>query len=546
MPPRANFLKKDACFVLIKTYEEKDASPISFEKIKEYVESCPAARDPLSRIIIEADAIYFGYGFKEIQAAFPWLPDFIMTRTDKSFSEENVLSYGYNSPDTDTKIGTPIIEQKRVLQKAAARFFASLPEGRSPSVPKTVQTMGPKDILYCLLSNNDTVVIGELHKDKSSKKLLIDNMAQLKELGVDAIYLEHVFYDTQKELFDAYLASDSLAMPALLADYLHNLDNGFHLNNREDFSPYTFTGLVVQAKRYAIRIIPIDTVASYATGSALHMEAGSDPAKRCLMMNYVAAQTYIKEKNSHRKAIFFVGSAHINKTNSKVPGITEITHGPTLVITDKNDDEKESTAEKHVTKPDVLLYMHTDLSEQAKELKNLYLPFAQKAKSFHKSPFSEIDDGISIHDSVRAQDLNELRELKSTISKMKTYGQRLLKREIQKGHKVIKLAHALKDQLQHFVENDPALNTYIEFKKNFNLKLHSIDALFKQRSKYHKSIITNIEIALTDVGSYFLMEHLVVSYNTRGKGVGFFEKPREQELIVKDSHEANRRSGQSY
>ena len=152
-------------------------------------------------------------------------------------------------------------------------------------------------------------------------------MKKLKERGVGIIKLEYVFSDTQKEMLDAYFASDSLVMPVMLKNYLNSLDRDFSLNQPTQFAPYSFTGLVVQAKRYGIKIEPIDTVASYSTGSEVSMRGGNDPGDRCLMMNYMVARQ-AEENSSACKVLYFCGAKHINKVRSGIPGLSEITNSP--------------------------------------------------------------------------------------------------------------------------------------------------------------------------------------------------------------------------
>ena len=370
---KKNFTKDEALYSITRNNRTFRDEKKSFDSIKNYIKSCPASNDPHSRIIIDNDGIYFGHGLMEIEASFPGLIPLIMTRPSKSFSEDNISTYFDFRHDSDFNILNPIKEKQKALIQEARDFFNST---ETTTLPKKNLSQGlePQEVLFNLIDSNNTVAVGELHGDKSSKKLLIDNMPQLKEKGIGAIYLEHVFYDTQKELFDAYFESDSLLMPEMLKNHLERLDLLFHLSDGKNFSPYTFTGLVIQAKRYDIRIIPVDTVASYSTGSALHIgnEGVKDAANRCLMMNYVAAKSYEEGKLPTEKSLFFVGSKHINSANSGIPGIAEITKGATLVVEDKSSKREKLAAEEHPAKPDVVIYLDTKLSREAKNLSRVY------------------------------------------------------------------------------------------------------------------------------------------------------------------------------
>jgi hypothetical protein len=368
---KKNFSKNEALYSCTRNDEVCRDQKTSFDSIKKYIQSCSAVNDPHSRIIIENDGIYFGHGLMEIQASFPSLPGFIIRRINKSFSEENIQDYTNFFSDSDFNLLKPINKQQKALVEEAKLYMNSIEKKILPKKSLN-QLMDPQEVLFDLIENNNTVAIGELHEHKSSKKLLIDNMSQLKEKGIGVIYLEHVFYDTQKELLDFYFESDSLLMPEMLKNYLEWLDRGFHLSSSEEISPYTFTGLVIQAKRYGIKIIPVDTVASYSTGSILSLGDNKDPANRCLMMNYVAAKSYNERRSLHEKSIFLIGSVHINAVNSGIPGIAEITKGSTLVVEDLNSNTKKLTAENHPVKPDAIIYMTTQLSKEANDLSEIY------------------------------------------------------------------------------------------------------------------------------------------------------------------------------
>jgi hypothetical protein len=284
----------------------------------------------------------------------------IQCRTDVIQNKMKYISFQVSS--------THIQTQQKEIQREAKIYFASLSPKKSRIDKERLSLLANQEhLLTYLLENNNILSIGELHHHQSSKKFLIDNMPTLKANGVEIIYLEHVFYDTQKELFEAYFSSDTLRLPVILQDYLYFLDERFKLSDGKMFTPYSFTGLVVQAKRYGIRVIPIDTRASYETGSALSIGVGQDPGFRCLMMNYVAAMRHL-EQDTRQKAIFFVGSAHLNAVNSGVPGIQEITGAATLVIEDENQAKTQLTAENHIAKPDVLLYLKPELSAEAQQL----------------------------------------------------------------------------------------------------------------------------------------------------------------------------------
>ena len=79
-------------------------------------------------------------------------------------------------------------------------------------------------------------------------------------------------------------------MPKMLKDYLMWLDFNNQLCDKNEFTPYGFMGLVMQAKKCGLQMVThIDTSVSYAIESTMDSHK-SDSSNRCLVMNYVAAK----------------------------------------------------------------------------------------------------------------------------------------------------------------------------------------------------------------------------------------------------------------
>jgi hypothetical protein len=94
---KTRFSKEQALYVYKNLGEPKCRF---FASVKEYIKQCLLSHDALTRIIIEDNAIYFGHSLQEINAAFPNFPRHTMNRL-KSFSEDNVLAYGFIQREFD-------------------------------------------------------------------------------------------------------------------------------------------------------------------------------------------------------------------------------------------------------------------------------------------------------------------------------------------------------------------------------------------------------------------------------------------------------------
>ncbi len=199
------------------------------------------------------------------------------------------------------------------------------------------------DLLSHLLNESDGVCIGEVHNDKFSKKILIDNMAELKEKGVNTIYLEHLFGEEHQKLLDQFYESSSNEMPLKLKKHLKNLDYG-QIWDDDIRKKYGFTALVKAAKKYGIRIHAIDEENLYKTGGdGLYV---SNNEQRIAGLNYFASE----EINRHRQEIagegryiVFVGSAHVGldfHNNEYIHGIDNLLNIPSIVFNSRDKDEK--------------------------------------------------------------------------------------------------------------------------------------------------------------------------------------------------------------
>jgi hypothetical protein len=336
--------RSDILWKSLKRSKPDKNSQYSFDKIVSYIASHEHYQNQYVRVIIEPDAIYFGHDIREIAAAFPELRD---------------MYFGLSNTESLTK--KSINERLPACLDARIDFFSgeaiALNEVLAePSVmpdPLLVPPSmdNPVDQLCILLQQHKAVALGEVHYHKSSKKMLIDNMAALKKAGLETIYLEHVFYDTQQPLLDAYFSSHDNEIPTFLAQYLNTLDSGFFIRKNNH---YNYTGLVRAAKEHGIKIIAIDTTSSYdVDGDRLVYGNKEASTQRMKMMNQAALDRY----NHHGgKAIFFVGNTHINREYMSVPGLQELLKIPTLIVEDLNDEPRKLASE-HPLKPNFLVQM---------------------------------------------------------------------------------------------------------------------------------------------------------------------------------------------
>lgn len=301
---------------------------------------------PQSRIIIENNTIYIGHTLGEIQASFPKAATALVGHREFKASTleiETFLKVNYQN-------GNP-----KQLEADAKEFMdETLPYIISPAKYAVDTKATPDNQLLQLVNKNEGIVIGESHRHISPKKLLFDNMAELKKQGVDTIYMEHLMRVTHQKMLDDYFASPSDKMPVMLRDYLIKQDRDQLVTNDPTY-PYSFLGVVMQAKQQGIRVVAFDNQASYVPHDITKDNARGDPDNRCLYMNYLAAKTVQEDRTPGQgKYIVFCGSKHINNSVSEVNGITELLGTPSVLVQDKEDLLPEEAAITQTDKvPDV-------------------------------------------------------------------------------------------------------------------------------------------------------------------------------------------------
>lgn len=340
----------------------------------EDIRNSPVYKSQTANILIEGKEIYFGYGLREIENLFPALAHSLVG--NRRLTESNYRAYE-NIHIYITPAQKPLAQLQYELQDVAKEFFTGFKQKESKVLTANLPT-DPNKAFVSLAATHQGVCVGEVHSMRSPKKLLVDNMPALKEAKVTTLFCEHVLDDIHKDLLDIYFKSNSLLMPAELEVYLNNLDRG-HINQVEyiesgiepsdAFHPYSFTGLIVQAKRYGIRIVPIDTTVSYTLQNPEQLITDTHLKARALMMSYSSTKimnTYLAE-HTNEKYVIFCGSLHINSTNSSVPGMAEIMGTPTVVVEDGKATELRLQP-KHVANPHVLITSDTAFSDEAKAL----------------------------------------------------------------------------------------------------------------------------------------------------------------------------------
>ncbi|MEJ2446163.1 MAG: membrane-targeted effector domain-containing toxin, partial [Exilibacterium sp.] len=156
-----------------------------------------------------------------------------------------------------------------LIKKADSYFEAFQNENRADLSPLAMpRNNEPLDIIKEILQGDSGLVIGEVHNCVASKRVLIENMKDLKSAGVTTLFMEHLCSDSHgKDLANYFSAPKGAPMPKRLEVYLDTQTRGQRKIGDKP-SQYGFKELVQAAKEAGINVIPVDTAATYATSTS--------------------------------------------------------------------------------------------------------------------------------------------------------------------------------------------------------------------------------------------------------------------------------------
>lgn len=333
-----------------------------YNKIKEYFLQKTQELGLINPLVFFDDKalrIDIGYGRKQFEALFP---DFLEYRG--IFDTVILGKVRFSGPSPSKYFNTEYSNEdyKEYLENENQKLLIKPLEPRAPKKKITIGvTTGLKEteLIQRVLHSHQGITIGEAHTMHSPKQFLVDNMTWFKMQGVTTLYMEHLLQDPHQILLDEYLRSPrGTPIPLILERYLNLLDTEHGLSGTA-----TFTQVVKSAKENGIRIIAIDTEATY--GLALREtlgDLGDDSASkmRYKAMNQAMVERY-EENNDGGKFIAFVGNAHVS-TMKGIPGLSDVLDCPNVVIADLDEATEETIAqnvEYHGVRCDVLYHRHS-------------------------------------------------------------------------------------------------------------------------------------------------------------------------------------------
>lgn len=210
---------------------------------------------------------------------------------------------------------------------------------RTRDCPDLSPVRGQADLLRQLLGNAKGLVLGEVHAQQGSKRLLVDHMPLLRHLGVDTLYMEHLQADLHQADLDQLHRHGTYT--GALKRFLAEQDQGHHTHME---SGNTFSKVVDAAFKAGIRVVALDLMSSY------HLHRVKVPADhpeetgldlRTKLFNHVAALRIRQDQQGQvgkpgpQRWVALVGNAHAGTFNG-IAGIAERLEVASLRIEDTN------------------------------------------------------------------------------------------------------------------------------------------------------------------------------------------------------------------
>ncbi|WP_249678191.1 membrane-targeted effector domain-containing toxin [Pseudomonas abieticivorans] len=209
--------------------------------------------------------------------------------------------------------------QRDLLLQDADAYLARQVVPPRVELPALPGNASHRSLIEAVYGKAAGLVIGESHAHVGPKRLLIDNMAILKEQGVKTLYLEHLLTDLDG--IDLKSLHSTGQMPARLAKHLRAMDEGHQVPRNQ---PYSFENVVLEANRHGIEVVALDCVASYRLKGMNY----SGMAHRQRMFSFYGTHiisAHQQARGAH-KWVALVGNSHSNVYQG-VPGLAELNQG---------------------------------------------------------------------------------------------------------------------------------------------------------------------------------------------------------------------------
>ncbi len=192
-------------------------------------------------------------------------------------------------------------------------------------------------ILRCLLGSRPGLIVAEANACRASKQLLIQNMALLRGVGVDTLYLDQLQYDLHQTYLNTLHRTGG--QPEPLQHFVRQIDAG-HMTDVQGGT--TYAAVLDAASRAGLRVVALDQMTSYhLKGAADERDNPHESAVdlRARVFSHVATQRIRHDQNlrAHlpgvRRWVALLGNGYAGSLNG-IAGVGPRLGIPTLRVED--------------------------------------------------------------------------------------------------------------------------------------------------------------------------------------------------------------------
>ncbi|WP_175924290.1 dermonecrotic toxin domain-containing protein [Burkholderia latens] len=244
----------------------------------------------------------------------PDRPGWRETIREKLLSDNNWFNIDFHDTE-NSALHDDFSKRREALVERASTFFEVNPPPDRVVARPLESNLDEYQIFKRLFKIYKGVLIGEEHDNIAGRKILVDNMPTLRDLGVSTIYLEDVPSDLFLGDLERYMSS-KITMPRILCTYLDYLSGRAGIDKN---SPYSYRGVIERARDNEFDVRLLDSSVSHVS---------RDELARLKGFNYYGGAKILQDQasNSGNKWIGLVGAFHTNSVGD-IPGIAELTNG---------------------------------------------------------------------------------------------------------------------------------------------------------------------------------------------------------------------------
>lgn len=261
-------------------------------------------------------------------------------------------SFGYGYQDEKTIFDGYEIEKWALVPEKVRHPFACARNLFQKNIRRELDTMTAKPVLTTnpeeFQEPLDTILhwlgqdvckgvhIGEVHQHKSPKLLIKNHMKELKEAGVDTLFLEFLPYKSTRVALEAYSNAPHKPMPPQLMATL--LAQDICCVGKDQIG---LVEIVENAVKEGIRVVGLESSNTEIILGG-YGDTTDKTIMRSTMFNWTAGKIIEKEKGAG-KYLSLMGNTHTSLSSGN-PGLSEITGQPNILVFDK---EKPSSKPNH-------------------------------------------------------------------------------------------------------------------------------------------------------------------------------------------------------